>query len=295
MMHAETLAYLIHNLPASAKRAPAQAGGAPATSAVAPHVVRIPAGHATLGAPRDGRFGWDNEFDLHVVEVPAFGIDALDVTNGQYLDFVRAGGYDDERLWTPEDWAWRARAGLRHPLFWRRTDQGWMWRGMFGERPLPLDTPVWVSYAEASAYARWKGRRLPTEAEFHRAAYGTPDGSERHYPWGDEAPTAQHGNFDFHRWDPTPAGAHAAGRSAFGVYDLLGNGWEWTSTVFAPFEGFEVYPPYRGYSADFFDGRHVVMKGGSPRTAASMLRRSFRNWFQPRYPYVFASFRLVEP
>jgi iron(II)-dependent oxidoreductase len=121
-----------------------------------------------------------------------------------------------------------------------------------------------------------------------------PDGTEREYPWGDEAPQAHHGNFDGHLWDVAPADAFPDGASAFDVHDLLGNGWEWTSTPFAPFPGFEPHPLYEGYSRNFFDGKHWVMKGGSPRTAACMLRRSFRNWFQPRYQYAYAGFRLVK-
>ena len=118
-----------------------------------------------------------------------------------------------------------------------------------------------------------------------------PDGRE--YPWGNEAPDERHGNFGFRRWDPTPVGCYPEGRSASGVEELVGNGWEWTSTPFAPFPGFAPHPFYAGYSADFFDGDHYVMKGGSPRTATAFLRRSFRNWFQPRYPYVYTAFRLV--
>ena len=166
---------------------------------------------------------------------------------------------------------------------------------MFGEIRLPLEWPVYVSHAEATAYANWLGRKLPTEAQFHRAAYGTPEGTrERSYPWGEEAPGPSKGNFDFKSWDPLPVGAHPAGASVFGVHDLVGNGWEWTRTEFAPFPGFTTMPFYPGYSANFFDGKHYVMKGGSPRTAACMLRRSFRNWFQPHYPYVYATFRCVE-
>jgi formylglycine-generating enzyme required for sulfatase activity len=165
---------------------------------------------------------------------------------------------------------------------------------MFAEVPLPLSWPAYVSHAEASAYARWAGRRLPSEAELHRAAYGTPGGAERAYPWGDAEPEPRHGAFGFAGWDPQPAGSHPDGDSAFGVGDLLGNGWKWTRTPFEPFPGFEPLPFYRGYSADFFDGRHFVLKGGSPRTDTSLLRRSFRNWFQPHYPYVYATFRCVE-
>jgi iron(II)-dependent oxidoreductase len=293
LMHAETLSYLLHQLPFDMKRgapdAPPPGGDATRAGATA----SIPAGTATLGRSRARGFGWDNEFDEHRVPVEAFRIDVHKVTNGRFLEFLRAGGYDDRRVWSDEDWSWKQRSGLRRPGFWTERDGAFGYHGMHAETPLPLEAPVYVSYAEASAFARWAGGTLPTEAQFHRAAYGTPDGKEREYPWGEAKPSPEHGNFDFHRWDPTPVGAHPAGASAFGLHDPVGNGWEWTSTLFAPFEGFRPHPLYAGYSADFFDGKHYVMKGGSPRTAACMLRRSFRNWFQPRYPYVYGTFRLV--
>lgn len=164
---------------------------------------------------------------------------------------------------------------------------------MFDEIPLPPDWPVYVSHAEASAYARWAGKSLPTEVQWQRAAYGSPGNQCRQYPWGSKPPEAMRGNFNFENWDPVSVGAYPQSASAFGVEDMLGNGWEWTSTVFAPFAGFEPFPFYPGYSADFFDGKHFVMKGASTRTAACMLRPSFRNWFQPHYQYVYAGFRCV--
>jgi formylglycine-generating enzyme required for sulfatase activity len=166
---------------------------------------------------------------------------------------------------------------------------------MWGETPLPLDWPVYVSHEEACAFAAWTGKRLPTEAEFHRAAYGTVHGDhERLYPWGDGQPDRRRGNFDGYRWDPVPVTATPSGDSAFEVSQLVGNGWEWTSTVFHPFPGFQPYSFYPGYSAPFFDGEHYVLKGASPRTDARLLRRSFRNWFRPNFPYVYAGFRCVE-
>jgi len=227
------------------------------------------------------------------VEVPAFEVAVFDVTNRDFLEFVRAGGYDREDLWSEEGWRWRNESGARHPIFWEERDGGWTWRGMFGPVALPPAWPVFVSHAEASAYARWRGSRLPTEAEYHRAAYGTPEGRERSYPWGEEPPDRSRGNFDFARWDPVPVGSNPAGASAWGVHDLLGNGWEWTSTVFAPFPGFEPMASYPVYSADFFDGKHWVMKGGSFATAKPLLRRSLRNWFRGNYPYPYATFRTV--
>jgi formylglycine-generating enzyme required for sulfatase activity len=134
--------------------------------------------------------------------------------------------------------------------------------------------------------------RLPSEAEYQRAAFGSP-GGERLHPWGDDEPTSEHGVFDFSSWDPEPVGSHPKGTSAWGVDDLVGNGWEWTSTAFAPFPGFQPMASYPEYSADFFDGEHFVMKGASPATARDLLRPTFRNWFRARYPYVYATFRCV--
>jgi ergothioneine biosynthesis protein EgtB len=296
LMHAETLAYMLHRLPADRKIARPEQGAWKAVR-VKSHLVEIPAGRATLGLESDSgdEFGWDNEIGAHELDVAEFAMESHNVANHDFLRFVQAGGYQNRSLWSEEAWEWKAKEDIEHPMFWRREGNLWVYRTMFGEIRLPLEWPVYVSHAEATAYANWLGRKLPTEAQFHRAAYGTPEGKrERRYPWGEEAPSAARGNFDFRSWDPSPVGAHPAGASAFGVHDMVGNGWEWTRTAFAPFSGFTPMPFYPGYSANFFDGKHYVMKGGSPRTAACMLRRSFRNWFQPHYPYVYATFRCVE-
>ena len=241
----------------------------------------------------DEPFTWDNERLAHVVQVPAFRIARHDVTNARFMEFVDAGGYEDPRWWAAGDWDWLRHERLSCPLFWERDGGTWWWRGMFDRVKLPEHWPVYVSQAEASAYARWRGARLPTEAEYHRAAFGSPNGGERRHPWGDQPPAAQHGVFDFNSWDPEPAGSHPDGDSAWGIADLVGNGWEWTSTMFAPFSGFAPLASYPEYSADFFDGEHVVMKGASPVTSSRLIRPSFRNWFRARYPYVYATFRCV--
>jgi iron(II)-dependent oxidoreductase len=293
-MHQETLLYMWHRLPYEQKRpasisddrnpmsdARASAGVA-ATSAS----VVVPAGDAVLGADRGAvAFGWDNEFDGHVVRVPAFDLDVFPVTNDRFLEFINDGGYHRRELWSDEGWEWRQADRIEHPAFWLPADrsdvghriadrEGWQWRGMFSAAPLAARSPVYVSHAEATAYARWKGRRLMTEPEFHRAAAGSTSG-----------------HFDFAGFDPIAVGSHPP--SAAGVYDLVGNGWEWTSTVFAPFDGFTPMRSYPEYSADFFDGRHFVMKGASPATARELVRPSFRNWFRGNYPYVYAKFRTV--
>lgn len=309
-MHQETLLYMWHRLPYEKKVLPPdqppltlrRSAGASAkaeggSAARSSERVRIPAGIATLGADRNRiAFGWDNEFDEHRVDVPAFDIDVHNVTNREFLEFVEAGGYRDRSLWSEEHWRWVQDNQITHPSFWSPPagpTAARTWIGMFEEIPLPADWPVYVSQAEASAYARWKRRRLPTEAEYHRAAFGTPTGDERSYPWGEAAPGLEHGNFDFARYEPAPVGSFPAGASAWGVHDLIGNGWEWTSTVFGPFPGFEPMASYPEYSADFFDGQHYVMKGASSATARELTRRSFRNWFRPNYPYVYATFRTV--
>jgi ergothioneine biosynthesis protein EgtB len=292
-MHQETLLYIWHRLPLSQKRSPA--GYRPRVDGVPPRHewIEVAPGCATLGVSREAvAFGWDNEHPALSAEVPAFAMARHDVTNAEYLEFVDAGGYRTRDWWRPDDWAWIERERIAHPLFWERRDDRWYWRGMFALLPLPLAWPVYASQAEASAYARWRGARLPTEAEFQRAAYGSSAGERRH-PWGDAPPDAARGVFDFASWDPQPAGTHAAGASAWGIDDLVGNGWEWTSTPFGPFPGFRAMASYPEYSADFFDNEHVVMKGASPATARELLRPSFRNWFRARYPYVYATFRCV--
>ena len=295
LMHAETLTYMLHQMPLEQK---VRRGTSESPILLPPPIkkmVEVPAGPITLGLSRDdSAFGWDNEYNAHTVDLPAFAIDQHKVSNGQYLEFIAAGGYENRELWREPDWNWITAHNITHPVFWKRRGGRWLYRTMFDEIDLPLDWPVYVSHAEASAYARWAGKALPGEAQWQRAAYGSMSGDQRSYPWGNEAPNQLLGNFDFYRWDPAPVGAFPGNRSDFGVVGLLGNGWEWTSTPFAPFPGFRPFSFYPGYSADFFDGKHYVLKGGSARTAACMLRSSFRNWFQPHYQYMYAGFRCVE-
>ncbi|MCC6265460.1 MAG: SUMF1/EgtB/PvdO family nonheme iron enzyme [Bryobacterales bacterium] len=271
LMHLETLAYLLHNLEPRfklGKDEQAETSGRASPNEFIP----VQGGVVTLGQ-QPGNFGWDNEFPLRTRTVAPFLIQKHKVTNGDYLRFVEEGA--------------------AAPHFWVRRDGVWFLRRMFSEIPLPLDWPVWTTHFEAAAYAAHHGYRLPTEEQFHRAAFGTPGGEERAYPWGDEGPSPARGNFDFYRWNPCPVDANPAGDSAFGVAQLVGNGWEWTSTLFERYDGFTPAPFYPGYSANFFDGKHWVLKGASPRTALPLLRRSFRNWFRGDYRYAFTGFRCI--
>jgi ergothioneine biosynthesis protein EgtB len=292
LMHLETLAYMFHQLPFASKIK--QPSSMIQTTSVSPSMIHIPAGNVSLGLSRSsGTFGWDNEFESHTVQVSEFKIDKYMVRNGEFLEFIRSGGYETPSFWSDEDWRWKTANAIGHPVFWRNAGSGWLYRTMFEEIELPLDWPVYVSQAEASAFACWGGKALPTEEQWQRAAYGTPEGKQNFYPWGNRPPSSKLGNFDFQNWNPAPVNAWPDGSSASGVEGMLGNGWEWTSTPFGPYPGFQAFPFYRGYSADFFDGKHFVMKGGSPRTAACMLRPTFRNWFQAHYQYVYAGFRCV--
>jgi ergothioneine biosynthesis protein EgtB len=279
-MHQETLAYMWHQLPYEAKRKPADYETLPEGFMREPPVlepVRVPAGEVVLGTDlRSTPFGWDNELPPWTAGVDAFTIDADNVTNAAFMAFVDAGGYGDARWWRDEDWQWVVAEAIEHPPFWIRGTDGWRWRGMFESAPLPPGWPVYVTWAEAHAFANWRGGRLATEAEYTHAARGT-----------------EPGNCDFERWDPEPVGERRTSVSAFGVRDLAGNGWEWTADIFGPFAGFSPLPSYPEYSADFFDSSHFVLKGASPVTARSLVRPGFRNWFRPRYPYVYASFRCV--
>lgn len=297
LMHQETLQYMFQQLPLDWKRPPADLGEPCTVGARAPERVPVGGGSVTLGADFDRvDFGWDNEFPELTVEVGDFSIDRTPVRNSEFTDFIRDGGYRRPELWLDDDWGWRERTGLLCPVFWSRHSGEWFYHTMFDRVPLDRvgDWPVYVSLAEARAYCCWRGMRLPTEAEFQRAAYTTPDESIRRFPWGDDPPGHRHGTFDFNQWSPTPVGSHPEGDSAWGVAEMVGNGWEWTSTPFAPFPGFRAYiPTYPGYSADFFDDRHFVMLGASWATPAGLIRRSFRNWFQDRYPYAFAKFRCA--
>jgi iron(II)-dependent oxidoreductase len=293
-MHQETLLYMFHQLPHHMKHRPA--GYEPVTAGSTPERmwVDVPRGRAVLGVDR-GRedFTWDNERPAHAVNVDPFRIDRHNVTNEDFMDFVTDDGYNEPRWWRNEDWAWVQAQRIAHPPFWVHRDDAWFWDGQFDFIPLPPSWPAYVSQAEASAFARWRGCLLPTEAQFIRAAFGSPREEARRYPWGHETPTREHGVFDFSSWDPEPAGTHPDGASAWGAEDLMGNGWEWTSTPFGPFPGFSRLPSYPEYSSDFFDGDHFVLKGASPATARDLLRPTFRNWFRPRYPYVYAKFRCV--
>ncbi|MFC4947634.1 ergothioneine biosynthesis protein EgtB [Pseudonocardia sp. GCM10023141] len=280
--------------------------GAPVLQAVAPPAGRalprrevlVPGGGFTMGTDTEP-WALDNERPAHTTHVDAFWIDTAPVTNGAYAEFVAAGGYDDRRWWSDAGWRHRTEAGLTAPQFWERDgggSTGGTWhRSRFGHvEPLMLDEPVvHVCAHEADAYARWAGKRLPTEQEWEKAARFDPaSGRSRRYPWGEEEPTPAHANLGQRHLQPAPVGAYPLGASALGVEQLMGDVWEWTSSGWHPYPGFEVFP-YPEYSQVFFGGDYRVLRGGSFGTDPSAVRATFRNWDHPIRRQIFSGFRLA--
>lgn len=256
--------------------------------------VLVPAGPFTMGTSSEP-WALDNERPAHTVEVPAFVIDTHPVTNGQYAEFIAAGGYDEPRWWSAVGWRHRTEEGLVAPRFWQRDGSGTWHRRRFGRvEPVPFDEPVvHVSCHEADAYAAWAGRRLPTEVEWEKAARHDPvSGRTRRFPWGDTEPTAEHANLGQRHLQPAPVGAYPAGASPLGVHQLIGDVWEWCDSGWHPYPGFEVFP-YPEYSEVFFGGDYRVLRGGSFATDAAVARATFRNWDHPVRRQIFSGFRTA--
>jgi iron(II)-dependent oxidoreductase len=261
----------------------------PARLAVSGEVL-VPGGPFTMGTSTEP-WALDNERPAHTVHVPAFFIDTAPVTNRQYAEFVADGGYQDPRWWSEAGWAHRTAADLTAPMHWNR-DGGYV---RFGRTdPVVGDEPVvHVCWYEAEAYARWAGRRLPTEAEWEKAArYDPATGRSRRYPWGDADPTPEHANLGQRHLSPAPVGAYPAGASPLGVHQLIGDVWEWTSSDFRGYPGFAAFP-YREYSEVFFGTGYKVLRGGSFGTDRVACRGTFRNWDFPIRRQIFSGFRCA--
>ncbi|MFJ6902771.1 ergothioneine biosynthesis protein EgtB [Streptomyces griseoluteus] len=258
-----------------------------------PAEVLVPGGPFTMGTSTEP-WALDNERPAHVREVAPFWIDTVPVTNAAYQAFIADGGYDTERWWTPEGWAHVRRNSLTAPLYWRREGSQWLRRRFGVTEVVPPEEPVLhVCWYEADAYARWAGRRLPTEAEWEKAARHDPvTGRSTRYPWGDADPGPEHANLGQRHLSPAPVGSYPAGRSPLGVGQLIGDVWEWTSSDLEPYPGFAAFP-YREYSEVFFGPEYKVMRGGSFAVDAVACRGTFRNWDYPIRRQIFAGFRTA--
>ncbi|MEU1055950.1 ergothioneine biosynthesis protein EgtB [Streptomyces sp. NPDC005876] len=265
----------------------------PAPPFTGPAEVLVPGGPFTMGTSTEP-WALDNERPAHRREVAPFRIDTTPVTNGAYQAFIDDGGYRDPRWWAPEGWAHIRRNSISAPLFWRRDGGQWLRRRFGVTEAVPPDEPVMhVCWYEADAYARWAGRRLPTEAEWEKAARHDPaTGRSTRYPWGDADPGPEHANLGQRHLRPAPAGSFPAGRSPLGVRQLIGDVWEWTASDLAPYPGFRAFP-YREYSEVFFGPEYKVLRGGSFAVDAVACRGTFRNWDYPVRRQIFSGFRTA--
>ncbi len=281
--HCETISFLLHLQRSRSQPEPTSSSNLapvyPVTSDATDQMIRIPAGEFQLG--NNSLDAIDNEQPVQTLYLDTYWIDRYPVTNAQYQAFLAADGYENPQWWSKAGWQWRQTHQITQPLYW-------------SGNPNLAQHPVYgVSYYEAEAYACFVGKRLPTEAEWEKAASWNPETQQRQlYPWGDIWPNTDHCNHDGAIAHTTPVGAYPAGRSFYGCEDMLGNVWEWTATWFDGYPGFEFYP-YRGYSQVYFDGKHRVMRGGSWVTRPWALRSAFRNWYDPGTRQIFAGFRCV--
>ncbi|WP_326617003.1 ergothioneine biosynthesis protein EgtB [Streptomyces decoyicus] len=265
----------------------------PAPDDILPAEVLVPGGPFTMGTATEP-WALDNERPAHRRLVPSFLIDTTPVSNGAYQRFIEAGGYEDPRWWAAEGWAQVQKHTLRAPLFWKRDGGQWLRRRFGVTEPVPPDEPVLhVSWYEADAYARWAGRRLPSEAEWEKAARHDPaTGRARRFPWGDEDPTPAHANLGQRHLRPAPVGSYPDGQSPLGVRQLIGDVWEWTASDFLPYPGFAAFP-YREYSEVFFGDEYKVLRGGSFAVGEVACRGTFRNWDLPVRRQIFSGFRTA--
>ncbi len=258
----------------------------PHSSLLTPHLIHVPAGEFVMGN-ESAIAAIDNERPVQRVHLEEYWIDRYPVTCGQYRQFMEAGGYDDPRWWSEAGWQWRLRSQVTQPLYW--TD----------DPEENLHPVCGVSAYEAEAYARFVGKRLPTEAEWEKAASWNPETQQAQmYPWGTELLSGSQSDAEFcnhchHVGWTTPVTAYPLNQSPLGCCDMLGNVWEWTSTLFDGYAGFKPYP-YAGYSSAYFDQEHWVLRGGSWATRPWALRNSFRNWYYPHMQQMFAGFRCVQ-
>ena len=254
--------------------------------------VLVPAGTFTLGVDADHEpWSLDNERPAHTVDLPAYRIARVPVTNAEWQRFVDDHGYDDPQWWSPRGWEHRRSAGLERPLFWSPDGS----RRRFGHvEEIPADEPVQhVTYFEAEAYAAWAGARLPTEQEWEKACAWDPGlGRRRRWPWGDSEWTPALANLGGDALRPAPVGAYPTGASAYGVEQMIGDVWEWTSSSFEPWPGFTPML-YADYSAPFFGGDYRVLRGGSWAVGGAAIRPSFRNWDHPYRRQIFCGLRLA--
>jgi iron(II)-dependent oxidoreductase len=294
--HVETMLATLQLMAAGGPAAAGHGPGFPGSTAEGSDEVLVPAGPFVMGSDTDP-WAYDNERPAHAVDLPAFFIDATATTNSSYARFVDAGGYDDPSCWSETGWKWRQEAGLCAPEFWIASADGWQRRRFGRVETLPRREPVQhICWYEADAYARWAGKRLPTEAEWEKAASWDPvDGLGMKHAFPncatDETPDAALWGATA-RWGPDDVGAHPGGSTPAGVHDMIGGVWEWTASDFGGYPGFVSFP-YREYSEVFFGAEYKVLRGGSWATDRTTVSTTFRNWDYPIRRQIFSGVRCA--
>lgn len=278
--HNETIAFVLQLHFWNASRYPTLTFSPSPSFTPSSEIIEIPAGEFEMGS--NAMDAMDNESPAHLVYLDRYFIDRYPVTCGQYREFMNAGGYSNALWWSKEGWKWLEANPVNQPLYWANSAD---WE----------DHPVYgVSWYEAEAYANFAEKRLPTQAEWEKAAsWDAEVNQKRCYPWGNEPPSPKTCNYDTLVGHTTPVNAYPVGKSAYGCYDMLGNVWEWTADWFGGYTGFKSYP-YQGYSQVYFDNKHKVMMGGSWATRPWGLRNSFRNWYHPHIRQILVGFRCAK-
>jgi len=256
-------------------------------------MVSFGGGRVTIGTG-DRTAAYDNERPRHEVDLSPFLIDRTAVTNGQYLDFISDRGYERSELWSDAGHRWVSETGAVAPKHWFRDGDTWFSRIMDVTRQIDLIRPVChVCYHEAEAFANWSGKRLPTEFEWEAAASWDPSTKKtRRFPWGDSAATSTLANIDQLSFDIAPVDTYDGNISPIGCYGMIGDVWEWTSSDFSGYSGFQSFP-YKEYSEEFFGPEYKVLRGGSWATRPGAIRSTFRNWDYPIRRQIFSGFRCA--
>ncbi len=288
-IHIETSSMLIRQLPVDKLQRPQNWQYAPANGYTKPNeMIEVKGGTVQFGKPQDSNiYGWDIEYGDRTVDVATFQASKYLITNAEFLDFVKDGGYTNQDYWHESAWAWKVQHDVQHPKFWIPQGDRYKYRAMFDEIAMPFDFPVEVNHHEAIAYCRWKGNnaRLMTEAEYHLATYGTGLSSS-------QAEENSGFNLNLKFASPSPVGYLDSAKSPSGLYDLRGNVWEWLSDHLTPLNGYQSHYLYENYSAPYFDTKHNMMAGGSWITSGTEAYPYYRNWFRPNF-YQHAGFRIA--
>jgi 5-histidylcysteine sulfoxide synthase len=289
-IHIETSSMLIRQLPVEQLQRPESWQYAPANGYTnANEMIEIKGGEVRLGKPQDSNiYGWDIEYGDRTVNVATFQASKYLITNAEFLDFVKDGGYENQDYWHEQSWAWKVQHDIKHPKFWIPDADSYKYRAMFDEIAMPFDFPVEVNHYEAIAYCRWKGNhtRLMSEAEWYLATYGSSEIAQA------ADSQAENYNLNLKFASPNPVGYLPQAKSDVGLSDLRGNVWEWLSDHLTPLTGYKPHYLYENYSAPYFDTKHNMMAGGSWITSGTEAERYYRNWFRPNF-YQHAGFRVA--